>query len=167
MKVIISICGSDIDDKELSSYALITAENIGRMVAQRGGIIVCGGRGGIMEAACRGAKSENGITVGILPDSRDEANEFVDIPIVTGLGHKRNYLVVNSADVVIAIGGRWGTLNEISYAMILEKPVILMKGTGGCVDKLINGVIMQNIENHYIVATSPQEAVEKAYELCN
>ncbi len=165
MKRLISICGSDGDDERLSDYALETAEKVGRLIAQKGGVLVCGGRGGIMQAACKGAKEANGITVGILPVSKEEANEFVDIRIPTGLGNMRNFLVVNSGDVVIAIGGRWGTLNEISFDMVLGKPLILIKGTGGCVDKIIEKDIMQHIESTYYIAESAEEAVEKAFEL--
>jgi uncharacterized protein (TIGR00725 family) len=165
MKKLISICGSDGDDGNLSNCALETAEKIGRLIAERGGVLVCGGRGGIMRAACKGAKSANGITVGILPFSKSEANEFVDIAIPTGLGNMRNFLVANTGDAVIAIGGRWGTLNEISFDMILQKPIVLVKGTGGCVDKIIEKEIMQHIESTYHIAESPEEAVEKAFEL--
>ncbi len=165
MEKLISVCGSDGDDNTLSSYALETAENVGRLVARKGGVLVCGGRGGIMRVACKGAKEENGITVGILPLSKDEANEFVDIAIPTNLGNMRNFLVVNAADTVIAIGGRSGTLNEISFAMILKKPLILIKGTGGCVDKIISGNLMQDMGSTYYIANSAEEAVEKAFEL--
>ena len=165
MKRIISVCGSDESDDHLSRYALETAENVGRFIARRGGVVVCGGRGGIMRAVCKGAKEENGITVGILPESKEEANEFVDIPIVTGLGHRRNFLVVDAADAVIAIGGRWGTLNEISFSMVFEKPLILIKGTGGCVDEIVNGHIMQDIEFTYHIVNSAEDAVEKAFEV--
>jgi len=165
MKHMIAVCGSDGDDNTLSSYALETAENVGRLIARKGGVLVCGGRGGIMRAACKGAKGENGITVGILPLSKDEANEFVDIAIPTNLGNMRNFLVVNAADTVIAIGGRSGTLNEISFAMILKKPLILIEGTGGCVDKIISGNLMQDMDSTYYIANSAEEAVEKAFEL--
>jgi len=167
MKINISVCGSDGDDNDLRDHALDVAENVGRLIAKRGGILVCGGRGGIMEAACRGVRSENGISVGIMPQTREEANEFVDIAIPTGIGHKRNFLVVSSGNAIIAIGGRWGTLNEISYCMIFNKPLILIKGTGGCVDEIINGNIMQNIESTYYVVNTAEEAVDKAFELCN
>ena len=166
MKTIISVCGSDGDDIHLTDYALETAENTGRLIAKRKGVLVCGGRGGVMKAACKGAKDENGTTIGILPESKDEANEFVDIALPTGIGHKRNFLVVSSSDVVIAIGGRWGTLNEISFAMIFEKPLILIKGTGGSVDEIINGNLMKDEESTYHVANSAEEAVEKAFDLC-
>jgi uncharacterized protein (TIGR00725 family) len=167
MKKVVAVCGSDGDDGDLSDYALETAENVGKSIARRGGVLVCGGRGGIMRAACKGCKEEDGITVGILPDSKNEANEFVDIALPTGIGHKRNFLVVSSGDVIIAIGGRWGTLNEISFAMIFQKPVILIRGTGGCVDKIIQNNLMQYIESTYYIVDSAEEAVEKAFEISN
>jgi len=165
MKKLVAVCGSDEDDEDLSSHALETAENVGRFIARKGGVLVCGGRGGIMKAACKGCKEENGTTIGILPDSKNEANEYVDIALPTGIGHKRNFLVVSSGDVIIAIGGRWGTLNEISFAMIFQKPVVLVKGTGGCVDKIIQNNLMQYIESRYYVVDTAEEAVEKAFEI--
>ncbi|MFN7065249.1 MAG: TIGR00725 family protein [Aquificaceae bacterium] len=101
------------------------AYELGREIAKRGWLVVCGGRGGVMEAVCKGAKEEGGITVGILPSYEgEEANPYVDIRIRTGMGWNRNPLVVASGDVVVAIGGNWGTLSEIAYALILEKPII-------------------------------------------
>lgn len=165
MKRLISVCGSDGADGHLSNYALEVAEEVGKLIAQKGCILVCGGRGGVMKAACKGAKEGNGLTVGILPESKEEANEFVDIPIATGLGNRRNFLVVTAGDAVIAISGRWGTLNEISFSMIFKKPLILVKGTGGSVDKIIEEHLMQNIESAYYVVDSAKDAVEKAFEL--
>jgi len=165
MKKVISICGSDVDDNNLSKNALDVAEQVGRLIARKGGVLVCGGQGGVMKAACKGAKEENGITVGILPYSKDDANDCIDIAIPTNIGNVRNYLVANSGDAVIAIGGRWGTLNEISYCMITEKPLILIKGTGGIVDQIINANLMQDIESHYFIANTADEAVEKAFEV--
>ena len=165
MKKLISVVGSDLDDDVLSNYALEIAEQVGKHIAQKGAVLVCGGHGGVMRAACRGAKEENGTTVGIMPYSKDEANEFIDIAIPTTIGYVRNFIVANSGDAVIAIGGRWGTLNEISYRMICERPLILIKGTGGCVDEIINGHLMQDVESHYFVVDSAEEAVEKAFEL--
>jgi uncharacterized protein (TIGR00725 family) len=167
MKKIISICGSDLDDEKLSDYALNVAEQVGRIAAKLGFVLLCGGRGGIMEAACKGAKQEHGITIGILPYSKEEANKYIDIAIPTTIGNIRNFLVANSGDVVIAIGGRWGTLNEISFSMIYNKPLILIKGTGGCVDEIITGCIMQNIESEYYVVNSAKEAINKAVEILN
>jgi len=166
MQTFVAVCGSDGDDLHLSSVMLEVAERVGRGIAQRGGVLVCGGRGGVMQAACKGAKEMNGVTVGLLPDSKDEANEFVDIPLATGLGMRRNFLVVSAADVVIAIGGRWGTLSEISFAMIFEKPVVLVSGTGGCVDELASGNLMKQSESRLYVVGSADEAVKKAFSLC-
>lgn len=164
MKKIISICGSDTEDGLLSNYTMEVAEQVGRLVARRGGVLLCGGQGGVMRAACRGAKEENGITIGIMPFSKDEANEFIDIAIPTTIGYVRNFIVANAGDATIAIGGRWGTLNEISYRMICERPLILIKGTGGCVDEIVNGHLMQDVESHYFVVNSAEEAVEKAFQ---
>ena len=102
-----------------------TAEEVGRRLAQAGAIIVCGGLGGVMAAACRGARAAGGTTVGILPGTdRAEANEWVTIAFPTGLGELRNGLVVRAADVVIAIGGGAGTLSEIGLALKTGVPVL-------------------------------------------
>jgi uncharacterized protein (TIGR00725 family) len=103
----------------------VAAAELGRLLAERGAVVVCGGRGGAMEAACRGAKDAGGLTVGILPGSdRSEANRYVDVVLPTGLGEARNALVVGAADVVIAIGGGYGTLSEIALALKARKRVI-------------------------------------------
>ena len=138
---------------------------MGRLLAKNRFIIACGGLSGVMEAICKGAKEENGLTVGILPESKEEANEFVDIPIATGLGHRRNFLVVTASDAIIAIGGRWGTLNEISYSMIFNKPLILIRGTGGSVDKIVEGYLLSNIESTCCVVDSANDAIDKVFEL--
>ena len=165
MKKLISVCGSDGCDEKLTSYALEVAEKVGMLVAQRDGVILCGGREGIMKAVCRGAKKAGGITIGMMPYEKNEANEFIDIALSTGLGNFRNFLVSTTGDVTIAIGGRWGTLNEICFRMISEKPLILIKGTGGCVDEIIKGNIMQGVENNFLVADSADDAVKKAFEI--
>ncbi len=101
------------------------AEIAGRELARRGAILICGGEGGVMESACKGARSAGGLTIGILPtDNRQSANSFVDVPIVTGLGVARNLIVVRSAQAVIAVGGGYGTLSEISFALKFQIPVI-------------------------------------------
>jgi hypothetical protein len=101
------------------------AEEVGFMLAEKGCTVVCGGLGGVMEAACKGAKRAGGTTVGILPgNDRRDANEFVDVAIVTGLGEARNTLVVKSSQAVIAIGGRYGTLSEIGLSLKLGIPVV-------------------------------------------
>jgi uncharacterized protein (TIGR00725 family) len=101
------------------------AEWIGRGLAQRGAVLVCGGLGGVMEAACRGAASAGGLTVGILPGlNRADANAWVQVAIATGLGELRNGLVVRAADAVIAIGGAYGTLSEVALALKAGVPVV-------------------------------------------
>jgi len=101
------------------------AEQVGRELARRGCIVITGGLSGVMEAACRGAKSEDGLTVGILPGLHDrDANNHVDIPIVTGLSHARNAIIVRSANAVIAINGQYGTLSEIALALTQGTPVV-------------------------------------------
>jgi uncharacterized protein (TIGR00725 family) len=94
-------------------------------LARRGAVLVCGGLGGVMEAACRGARSEGGVAVGILPGSdRRSANEFVSVAIPTGLGEARNALVVRAADVLIAVGGGYGTLSEVALALKSGRRVV-------------------------------------------
>jgi uncharacterized protein (TIGR00725 family) len=101
------------------------AESVGELLAQRGATIVCGGLGGVMEAVCRGAKSKGGLTIGILPGKNSStANPWIDIPVVTGLGEARNVVVAKSAQAIIAIGGNYGTLSEIAYALKSSIPVI-------------------------------------------
>jgi uncharacterized protein (TIGR00725 family) len=100
------------------------ARAAGARLAEGGAVVVTGGRGGVMEAACEGAKSAGGTTLGILPGtSRADANEFVDVAVTTGLGDMRNALVVRAADAVVAIGGAWGTLSEVALALNDGKPV--------------------------------------------
>jgi uncharacterized protein (TIGR00725 family) len=101
------------------------AEDAGAAIADAGAVLVCGGLGGVMEAACRGARSRGGTTVGLLPGSdREDANGWVLLAIPTGLGEARNALIVRAADAVVAIGGAWGTLSEIALALKAGKPVI-------------------------------------------
>jgi uncharacterized protein (TIGR00725 family) len=102
-----------------------TAEEVGRRLAEAGATVVCGGLGGVMEAACHGAKSAGGLTIGILPGRRrDEANPWVDVAIPTGMGETRNALVVLCADAVVAIGGEHGTLSEVAFGLKLGRPVV-------------------------------------------
>ena len=121
---IIGIVGAGKANKEL----LKSAEEAGRLLAQQGVIIVTGGLGGVMEAACRGAYMNGGITVGILPtDRKEDANPYVKIPIPTGMGEMRNSLIVRASDVLIAIGGGYGTLSEIALALKTGKKVVGLK----------------------------------------
>ena len=113
-----------IGGRRAAQSDLATAEAVGREIARRRAVLLCGGLGGIMEAACRGAKSERGLTVGILPgDSPSDANPFVDLALPTGIGYTRNFLVASMASGVIAIGGSIGTLSELSFALVRNLPV--------------------------------------------
>jgi len=104
------------------------AEEVGRLLAERGCAVITGGLGEVMAAAARGAKSAGGTTIGILPgESRAEANEWIDHAVVTGIGHARNLAVAASGDAVIAVGGSWGTLAEIGFAMRLGRRVVVLE----------------------------------------
>jgi uncharacterized protein (TIGR00725 family) len=104
------------------------AEEVGRLLAERGCTVVTGGLGEVMEAAARGAKSAGGTTIGILPgETRLDANEWIDHAVVTGIGHARNLAVVASGDAVIAVGGSWGTLAEIGFASRLGRPTVVLE----------------------------------------
>ncbi len=120
-KKIIAVIGAVSADKEL----LIIAEEVGRLIALNEAVLVCGGLGGVMEAAARGANTEGGITVGILPGlEKSAANPYINVPVATGLGEIRNAIIVRSADVLIAIGGEYGTLSEIAFGLKTGKTVI-------------------------------------------
>lgn len=102
-----------------------TAYNVGRLIAENNAILICGGMGGVMEAACRGAVESGGMTVGILPgSSARDGNEYLTFPVVTGLGYARNAVVVQSSQALIAIGGKYGTLSELAFAAQYEIPVV-------------------------------------------
>jgi hypothetical protein len=134
---------------------LALAQEVGAEIARRGGILVCGGLDGVMEAAAHGAKEAGGITVGILPGvDAGEANEFIDVPVVTGMGEARNVVVVRSSNAVIAIAGSYGTLSEIALALKIGVPVVGL-GSWELHDPDGN-------EPPIIRANSPQEAVVKA-----
>jgi uncharacterized protein (TIGR00725 family) len=110
---------------EASSQELWLAEEVGAGLAGLGAVVVTGGLGGVMEAACRGARSRNGLTLGILPgDDREAANGWVEIALATGLGELRNGLIVRACDALVAIGGGHGTLSEVGFALKLGRPVV-------------------------------------------
>ena len=118
-KIIRVIGGSSVDQT-----AFDTAYEVGRLIAEAGAILICGGLTGVMEAACKGAKNAGGTTIGVLPGSNIfDANPYVDIPIASGLGYSRNLIIINTAQALIAISGRYGTLSEIGFALQSGKPV--------------------------------------------
>ncbi len=120
-KIVVAVVGAGKCSKKLRDMAAATGEYI----AQHGGILVCGGLGGVMEGAARGAKEAGGTTIGILPtESKSDANEFIDLVIPTGFGEARNAVVINSADAVVAFPGKYGTLSEMAFALKAQKPLI-------------------------------------------
>jgi uncharacterized protein (TIGR00725 family) len=126
------------------------AREIGRLVAERGGIVVCGGLSGVMEAAARGATEAGGISIGVLPDEdRKRANPYLSYSITTGTGHARNLAVVCSGDVIVAVGGEYGTLSEIGLALKVGRPVV--------------GLESWDLGGHLVVTASPEEAIEAAF----
>lgn len=127
------------------------AEEVGQQLAKSGAVLVCGGRGGVMEAACRGAKQAGGTTIGILPGlSRQDANEYVDYAIATSMGEGRNLAIILTVDGVVALPGAFGTLSEISFALMHNKPVVSL-GSWEVSDRIIH-------------VGTPTEAVERVMQ---
>lgn len=148
-----------IGDGSCSAETARSAEEVGRLLAENGATVVCGGLGGVMEAACRGAKGAGGMTIGILPGpSRRDANPYVDVPIVTGLGEARNVIVVGSGQSVIAVSGGFGTLSEIAHALKLGIPVVSL----GSWELSKEG---RDEAEGLTPATDPADAVQKALAL--
>lgn len=140
---------------------------IGYLTAKQGWILFSGGRDGVMEAASKGAKDAGGITVGILPSlDKKEANEYIDIPITTGLGiGMRSELMIQTVDCIVMIGGKNGTLKELSAAYMNKKPIVIIRGSGGAADSvgkiLFEGKYLDKRRNVDILfADSPKEAIE-------
>lgn len=143
----IGVIGAGSCDMELRQ----TAEEVGSLIAKNGATLFCGGHGGVMEAAAKGARSEGGLTVGILPgDTRKTANPYIDIAVVTEMGHARNVIIARSADVLIAIGGEYGTLSEIAHSLKMGKTVVTLDSKWE-----IEGTIK---------ATGPEDAVRIALD---
>jgi hypothetical protein len=146
-KVFIGVIGAGKCSKKIFTLA----EEVGREIARSGAILVCGGLGGVMEGAAKGAKEAKGITIGILPGvSKEEANPHIDIPIITGIGEGRNLMVIRSSDAIIALPGKYGTLSELSFAVKLEKPVV--------------GISTWDISEKIMKSDDPKEAVKLALD---
>ena len=152
---IIGVIGSSKAEPDV----LKLAEEVGNEIARRGAAVVCGGMTGVMEAVCRGARKEGGLTIGIIPsDRKGDANQFVQIPIVTGMGMGRNVMLVKTADIIIAVGGEFGTLSEIAHALNIGKKVI------GLRTWKLERAHDKRIPN-LIEVDSPKEAVDLALQL--
>ena len=141
----VSVVGSGTARGELYEKA----RRVGRLVAESGGTVVCGGLSGVMEAAARGAAEAGGTAIGILPEEdRRRANEYLTYSVATGAGHARNLAVVCSGDVVVAVGGEYGTLSEIGLARKVGRPVVALSSW--------------DLGEHVVAVASPEEAVESA-----
>jgi uncharacterized protein (TIGR00725 family) len=150
---VIAVIGSGTCSEDVSRVAYA----VGRLIAENGGIVVTGGRTGVMEAASRGAHDAGGLVVGILPGlDASEANSAVDIAIPTGMGQLRNGLVVNAGEAIIAISGEWGTLSEVGFALKTGKPVIGLHTW----EPTIGGQSRDGI----VRADTPEAAVREAFE---
>jgi len=158
-KIIAVIGGENIGDEKIKKIAY----DLGKEIARNNCVLLCGGKGGIMEEACKGAKEENGLTIGILPSlDKEEANKYVDVPLTTGIGLTRNAIIAASADALISINGTEGTLSEIALAMNFKKPIIRVKNTGGASDLNLKPI---NIQNLYDV--DKEEAVNFTIKILN
>jgi uncharacterized protein (TIGR00725 family) len=147
-RVYVTVVGSGTATGELYEKA----REVGRLIAERGGTLVCGGLSGVMEAAARGATEAGGTIIGILPDEdRRRQNQFLTYSVATGVGQARNLAVVCSGDVVIAVGGEYGTLSEIGLARRVGRPVVVLEGW--------------DLGEHVTVTPSPLAAVAAAFEL--
>ena len=148
MKIQIGVIGAGFCGERIAQLA----EEVGSEIAERGAIMLCGGLGGVMEAAARGCRRRGGMTIGILPGARrDDANAHIDIVIVSGMGHARNAIIAQSCDALIAVGGEYGTLSEIALSLKSGKPVVTLASKW-------------NVEGVH-VAQDPQEAVTRAFDL--
>lgn len=151
--LIIGVIGASCDDEALNK----TAYEVGRLIAKKGAALLCGGLGGVMLNACRGAKDADGLTIGIIPtNKKEDANPYVDVPILTGMGYARNVIITESSDAIIAVGGKYGTLSEIGHALNIGKKVFALNSWD----------VLESQEN-FVVAKNPEEAVELAFGYAN
>lgn len=143
-KIRIGVIGGGAPDPDSANAAY----SAGRLIAEKGALLVCGGLSGVMEMAARGCHEAGGLSIGILPgENRNAANRYIDIPVATGMGYSRNALVVMNSDALIAVGGKFGTLSEIAFSFVQDKPVF--------------GINTWDIKGVHPVR-SPEEAVAKA-----
>jgi len=141
-----------IGGREADAEILALAERVGEGIAERGAVLVCGGMGGVMEAACRGARTAGGTTVGILPvSSAERGNPYLDVVIPTGMGVARNAIIIQSCDGVIAVGGKYGTLSEMAFALHDGIPVVSLRSW--------------EVDENIVRADTAEEAVDKVFSL--
>ncbi|MFC2124841.1 TIGR00725 family protein [Bacteroidota bacterium] len=160
-KIQAAVIGDSTADKEKYDFAY----QVGKLLAEMDITVISGGRGGVMEAVSKGAFEAGGITVGILPSSAlDDANKWCTISIPTGMGHARNALTTMAADFVIAIGGGAGTLTEMGFGWIYEKPIIAVTRFGGWSEKL-GGELIDNRQSIEIIQVEDVVALKRAVNI--
>jgi len=157
-KGLIGVVGSGSEELNEKIYEI--AEKLGSLIAKENFALVCGGRFGVMEAVCKGAKSVQGFTIGFIPSlDKNSANRYVDLIIPTGMGEARNLILVSTADAIITIAGESGTLSEIAFAWKMSKPIISLSTTGGWSAKLADSKIDNKRNDKIYSAQTPEEAI--------
>ncbi len=161
-KATISVIGASEIDKEIEEKTI----EIGRLLAKNNYIVACGGLTGVMEAICKGAKEEGGLTIGIVPQkNKSMANKYVDIIIPCPFSQARNIVVVLTGDICLAISGKAGTLSEISFAWIYNKPIVALSSVQGWSSKIANQKIDDRRNDMIYGVKTPEEAIDKINEL--
>jgi uncharacterized protein (TIGR00725 family) len=162
-RVQIAVIGYNKD--RCTDEARKAAYEVGGEIARAGAVLVCGGLGGVMEEACRGAKDNNGTTVGIIPqDDFVYANKYCDIVVCSTIGFARDFAVAGSADGIIAVGGGVGTLIELSVGYMMKKPMVAVKGSGGTADGYGGKYLDERKRVEITTAASPEQAVKMVLE---
>jgi uncharacterized protein (TIGR00725 family) len=156
----VSVVGFNADS--CTEVARKAAYEVGKAIAREGGTVVCGGLGGVMEAACKGAHDAGGLSVGIVPSADPgEANQYCDLVVATGLGKSRNFLVAYSGDAMVVVGGGAGTLIEAAAAYQACKPIVAVKGTGGVADAWAGKHLDDRRTGKILEGSSPEHAVKQ------
>jgi len=159
---VISVIGASEIDKDIEKKTF----EIGRLLAQNKFIVACGGLSGVMEAVCKGVKEENGLTIGIIPhENKSMANKYVDIVIPCPFSQARNIVVILSGDACLAISGKAGTLSEICFAWIYQKPIVALSSVEGWSSKIANQKLDDRRYDQIYGVETPQEAISKLKEL--
>jgi len=164
MKKIIGVIGHDRHGKKIHSDI---AEEVGRKIAAGHGVLLCGGNnGGVLEAAAKGAKQNNGLTIGICQGSDlRSVSKFIDVPILTGMGFARNQIIAFSADAIIVIGGGVGAFCEMAYGYAYGKPIIVVRGLKGMADPFIGKYLDKKKKVKILGANNAEDAVKLAFKL--
>ncbi|MCK4285649.1 MAG: TIGR00725 family protein [Candidatus Lokiarchaeota archaeon] len=161
-KATVSVIGASEIDKDIEEKTI----EIGRLLAKNNYIVACGGLTGVMEAICKGAKEEGGLTIGIIPQQeKSMANKYIDIVIPCPFSQARNIVVVLTGDICLAISGKAGTLSEISFAWIYNKPIVALSSVQGWSSKVANQKIDDRRNDMIYGVKTPEEAIDKINEL--